>query len=193
MFMTDIETQPGILVVHLDQDPQNPREEFNNVATIACHPVAYNRHGLGDICVEPEDWAFPNDVVYRVGLWVYSHSGITIRTGDENPFSCPWDSAWIGHVYVTKSALADAGFDVFDETLAQELVAHELNVYRAYLEGDCYGYTFTTPDGSEDSCFGFYGAADMLNHLVHAFPEYEFDEDDLWLEPDTKIEVASKG
>lgn len=36
--------------------------------------------------------------------------------------------------------------------------------YRCWLEGDCWGYVITFPDGEVDSCWGFYG--DYVNEAV---------------------------
>ena len=89
-------------------------------------------------------------------IFMYDHSGITIRT---TPFDCPWDSDQIGWIYCDAERLRRdfAG----DRDLAEKALESEVAVYDAYLTDSVYGFIVEKRDGDDwehvDSCYGFYG------------------------------------
>lgn len=77
-----------------------------------------------------------------------------------------WDSGVAGLVYVTAKSQDDAGTP---DKLLGKVARQEVEVYRQYLAGECYGYVveeLTTCDHGDqhaetlDSCFGMYGDVD---------------------------------
>jgi hypothetical protein len=93
-------------------------------------------------------------------LYLYDHSGITMNT---TGFSCPWDSGWVGLIYVTKQQVREEyDWKVITESRRkkiEEYLTGEVETYDQYLTGDVYGYEIIRPDGSEDeSCWGYFGS-----------------------------------
>jgi hypothetical protein len=145
-----------------DEDPDNPREAYDNLGTMICfHP----RYTLGDKHdhADPEDslnslteQALSNYII--LPLYLYEHGGITMYTGS---FSCPWDSGQVGWIYMPISTAREnwPGLDTFDlRDRARRCLEGEVREYAMYLEGDCWGYSITDADEDDiESCWGFYG------------------------------------
>lgn len=165
--MTD--TKPS-LTLKLEQDinPLNPREEWENMGTMA---LFHKRYTLGDkghgLCTSDfEGWEAMEDHLYRncgavvvLQVFMYDHSGITIRT---SPFSCPWDSGQIGFIYVTREkALATFNRKRITQKLIGKLtdaLVSEVKTYDQYLTGDVWSYVIEDDKGEHiDSCGGFFG------------------------------------
>jgi hypothetical protein len=129
-----------VIKIYQDEDPLNPRTEWDNVGTMACWHRDYN---LGDeqpkidpeqylldlavevnpeVQVEIDRYEYPDEYDDEVEakaweeiqnliqftltehyiilpLFLYDHSGITMRTG---PFGDPWDSGQVGVIHVSK-------------------------------------------------------------------------------------------
>lgn len=123
------------LKIIADNDPTNPRTDWDNATIMVCEHGRYNlgdengRDGAKDAVrasrdyrdswedgdealdlSEPGDlWAAVqrcSDIIARP-LYLYDHSGITIRMsrGGGNPFSCQWDSGMVGFVMMTKAMI----------------------------------------------------------------------------------------
>lgn len=102
-------------------------------------------------------------------LFLYDHSGITMRT---SPFSCPWDSGPVGFIYASYETIRKE-FGVKRVTKAvrenaERLLRSEVETYDQYLTGDVWGYRILeinpeSPDDQDtfeqiDSCWGFFGS-----------------------------------
>lgn len=147
--MTDtFEVKDLTVELLLDENPQSPRD-WDNVGTMVCWHSQYN---LGDKQPRknPREYSEElGDDVLTLPLYLFDHSGLTMRT---SPFSCPWDSGQVGFIYVRKDT---EGLN--DEQLLKILEA-EVDLYDKYLIGDVWGYRVTAPDGENlDSCWDFYG------------------------------------
>jgi hypothetical protein len=110
-----------------------------------------------------------NDNHAILELFLYDHSGITMRTGS---FSCPWDSGQVGYIHMSLKDAAenwstpmDWNHPVFYEhdkttkTLREraiDLLDGEVKEYDMYLTGDVWGYIIDH-EGEHDSCLGFFG------------------------------------
>jgi hypothetical protein len=112
-----------------DDDPLNPRKEYDNVGKMVCW---HRRYDLGDEQPKrsPEEYlmelaqaavspSYPEALLERnldgilkrhyviLELYLYDHSGITMSC---SPFSCPWDSGQVGFIYCDlKTALKEWG------------------------------------------------------------------------------------
>jgi len=134
-------------------------------------------------------------------LYLYDHSGITIRT---SPFSCPWDSGQVGWVYCTKKDIRDNFITkrVSKQQLehAKKILMSEVSEYDDYLCGNIYGFKqfdkyelcencpdnidCTKKDTCEDrweyvegdSTWGFIGDSDSEHLLQDAIPSEYWDE-----------------
>lgn len=173
--------------VEPDQDPINPRTDWDQLGTMICW---HNRYNLGDEhdysshndFYHQESGLYPDkdydrlseeqlqkcaDKVYQNGvilpLYLYDHSGITMST---TVFSCPWDSARVGLIYISKEKiLKEYGGKSLTKKLrkrVEEYLESEVKIYNYYLTGSVYGYniTKTDSDGEEidiDSCWGYFG------------------------------------
>ena len=116
---------------------------------------------------------------YVLPLYLYDHSGITMRTSS---FGCQWDSGQVGYIFVTKEkAIAEWGTHHMLPTMVDgvctgytkgapltdadyyERLDGEVETYDQYLTGDVFWYVVEEVDedgdvvGMFDSCGGFFG------------------------------------
>lgn len=144
----------------------NPRDEFDNIGTIVCFHNRYNLsdfHEFADPSAVNQFLQEQGDKVIWLPLFLYDHSGITIRTA---PFSSQWDSGQVGIIYAESKKLYELidSWDnkhknetypgISDAEIAQEILKNEVETYDHYLTGSVYGYEIEKTD---DSCWGFYG------------------------------------
>lgn len=102
-----------------------------------------------------EEWLEQNTVM--LPLYLYDHSGITMRTSS---FSCNWDSGQVGFIYCTKEkAMKEFGCSENEwRERATDCLEDEVKTYDQYLTGDVYGYIIKDEQGEEvESCWGFFG------------------------------------
>ncbi len=123
-------------------------------------------------------------------LYLYDHSGITMRTG---PFSCPWDSGQVGLIYVSKAKVREE-YGIKHVTKAWEekvrtYLEGEVETYDQYLTGDVWGFRlYEVPDGVDpgelseeeiealeevESCYGFFGEDAALEEAKSNLAYYE--------------------
>jgi hypothetical protein len=151
-----------------DDDPMNPRTEWDNLGTMICFHKGYN---LGDKTdyksSDYESWEELKDAIIEnegeviiLPLYLYDHSGITIST---SPFSCRWDSGQIGYIFVSKDKIKKEGIDE-DEVV--EYLKNEVKTYDQYITGDVYRYAIYeietcslghTHKNYVEGCGGYYG------------------------------------
>jgi len=156
------------LKIYNDDDPQNPRTEWDNFG----HMIAFHRrYTLGDeghgIDIDDFDgWDALKKYLIKekeaaiiVPLYLFDHSGITINT---TGFSCPWDSGQVGFTYVTRQEILDnwqekrLTKDLKEK--ARSLLVAEVQNFDDYLTGNCYGYVLEDENGNEIwSCWGYSG------------------------------------
>lgn len=146
--------------IETDEDPMNPRTEFDNLGTMICF---HNRYSLGDehSYKNPEDFIYdkateyfnsetiendyqeltteefidkylekPEKHLIILPLYLYDHSGITMNT---TGFSCPWDSGQVGWIYVTKEdAKKEWGVKKISPKLRQRIVNNLVGEVETY-------------------------------------------------------------
>ena len=167
----EIITHAGYTIeVWPDFDPENPREAWDNTATMACF---HSRYTLGDkdIPFKSSDfngWMEMQQHIIRkekaiavLPIFLMDHSGLWIQT---TSFHDPWDSGRVGFIYLTKKqALKEfpqKPGESHGDYIARLNAAmkSEVSVYSDYLSGAVYGYVIKNPQGEHvDSCWGFYG------------------------------------
>jgi hypothetical protein len=132
----------------------------------------HGRYDIGDkhnLSVEGLDRIIKKQGVVSLPVYMYDHSGITIRT---YPFSCPWDSGQIGYIYATADDIKK-NYNVkkvrpHHRAKALALLESEIKTYDDCLTGNVYGYVvekeIVTCDCCEnkemeqvESCWGFVG------------------------------------
>ena len=89
-------------------------------------------------------------------VWMYDHSGQTIRCCDNNPFNDRFDSGRLGIIMIDKQKMLEE-FEASDDNWrekAREILAAETAEYNEYVEGNVFGYylyMFAGDEGEEDS------------------------------------------
>ena len=109
-----------------------------------------------------------------VPIWMYEHSGITIKACGSNPYSCPWDSGCAGLIAVSKDKILKEYGSLDEETIkkAKDVMIAEIHDLDLIYTGNVYGYSviylgdddegINDGEGEEiDSCWGF--VIDYLN------------------------------
>lgn len=159
MEVKEIRRNGYTLRIETDDNPSNPRTEWDNLAKMVCF---HNRYDLGDEHDydrnDYNSWAELEAAIIKKDkpiairpLYMYDHSGITIST---TRFSCSWDSGQIGFIYVPKKNYEK----LKDAEKAAKIIELEVEVYDQYLRGDVYGYVIVDENENElDSCWSFYG------------------------------------
>ena len=162
------------LKIFYDDCPNDPRT-WDNISTMICF---HNRYNLGDShnysSSDFNSWSefekqlkIDYDIAVILPLYLYDHSGITIRT---TPFSCSWDSGQVGFIFITKEELRSTyGIKRITKKWLEKVekyLVSDVEVYDQYLTGDIYGYELVEKIECEcghveenvlDSCWGFFG------------------------------------
>ena len=97
------------------------------------------RHSLGDKDTPNEP--IPDTELDKIGVWLpvymYDHSGITIRTF---PYSCRWDSGRLGYIYLTwEDIRKNYGRKRITKRLKSEVIEDlifQIQELDDYLQGD---------------------------------------------------------
>lgn len=181
---TNSTESPLVLKVLQDQEPLNPRTDWDNLGTMA---LFHKRYTLGDeghglYTSDFEGWEEMEDHLYRkcdaavvLPVYMYDHSGITIQT---RPFSCGWDSGQVGFIFMSNAKAREAwGVKRISKKLLgkiTEALECEVKVYDQYLTGDVWGYVVETEDGEHvDSCWGFFGEEEARSEGESALKWHE--------------------
>lgn len=157
------------LIIKRDCDPQNPRAEWDNLATMVC---AHRRYDLGDVQADRVSLDLVPSGAEYLRLYLLDHGGITIST---EPFKSHWDSGHIGYIYVRKEDIKNELEGSRERAL--EVMRGEVSVYDEYLQGNVWGYVIKevceccgqTTDNVIDSCYGFFG--DDKEGIAHHLPD----------------------
>lgn len=161
-----------IRLIH-DADPMSPRE-WSNLGTMYCEHRQYTLGDKGAADPRDDDGQLWPEIVAYLPLYLYDHSGITMRAGTpggSNPFSDPWDSGCVGLIYVSWATVQrEYGWKRITAKRRTQLETYlrgEVEVYDQYLRGDVYGFVIENWDGDAiDSCWGFYGDDPKVNGML---------------------------
>lgn len=163
--------------IFLDDDPINPRKEYDNIGTMVCSHRSYI---LGDkqidrasFVMDAEERKESND--YTLPLYLLDHSGLSMNTGG---FNDPWDSGQVGWISVSPEKMAEewgeewvALDDAAKAAKAEEVLRAEVKEYDAYLTGMIYRFVLEDSAGQEiASCGGFYEEADAIADAKASVP-----------------------
>jgi hypothetical protein len=164
--------------IEYDNDPESPRE-WDNLGTII---TWHRRYAFGDRDgyregIDPGELynELKSEGALILPIYMYEHSGITIRTSD---FADPWDSGQVGFIYVDRAKILEeynakrVTTSVRERALA--CLKAEVEVLDQFLTGDIYGYIIEDAGGDHiDSCWGYYGLTTVreeLNAALEALP-----------------------
>lgn len=176
------------LEIHHDIDPINPRVDFDNLGTMACFHKRYDLgdkdHGIDD--EEFAGWDEMEEGIKKknpdcviLPLFLFDHSGITIRTTSEQFRACDgagWDWGQVGFIFITRNKINEEYGEHCGRTNEQieEYLRNEVALYDQYLTGDVYGFILRDKPcehcddetGDElDSCWGFFGSDPLENGM----------------------------
>jgi hypothetical protein len=148
--------------IYPDEDVSNPRTDFDNLGVIA---ASHRRYSFDESKLRFDDYGSWSEVekylrkergaVAVLPLYMYDHSGITIRT---TPFNDQWDSGQLGLIYTTKELLEKMGVPLKN---AKKQLEAEVNTLDMYVTGNVYGFVIEDSEGNQlDSVWGFFGDYD---------------------------------
>jgi hypothetical protein len=185
-----IEYNGGNIVIWYDEDPPNPRLDWDNFGTMFCLHRSYTlgdfhkRQNAYSTLRHPElarfrepgefdEWWWENGSGGVIlPLYLYDHSGITIST---KPFSCQWDSGQVGYIFATRATIyKDYGYKRVTKQRLQKVIKHletEVEVYDQYLTGGFVGFTATLGEheeqvgGYDDADYAVQEAKDLIDGL----------------------------
>lgn len=135
-------------------------------------PVSFQTDAVDTLSTEAllEILNAQKDIV-MLPLFLYDHSGITMRTSG---FSCPWDTSIVGWIYADK-AMIEAEYGSFTKesvTTATALLQAEVKSYDLYLTGQCYGYSLYDGEEEIESSYDFLGDLDdFTDELKSILPD----------------------
>ena len=177
------------LKIEQDDDPMNPRTEWDNITTMVCF---HNRYNLGDKTDYKssnfDSWTelkeqieSDHKVLMIKPLYLYDHSGITIST---SPFGCNFDSGQIGWVFINEKQwklMMGEDTNINDEKL-NDIIDSDIKTYDQYLTGEVYSYSIYeietcslghTHKNVVESCGGYYDEEDCREEGMDILSVYE--------------------
>ena len=133
-----------ILRIFYDEDSESPREFMDNFGVMV---YSHRNYKLGDEELNTENfngWEEIKEYLIKekkavcvLPLFLYDHSGITIKT---TPFGCRWDSGQVGFIYTTEEKIKEFGIK---EKNIKDFLEGEVKTFDEYIKGEVYGYTLT--------------------------------------------------
>jgi len=154
-------TKDGLWYISNDDDYTYRNKEY------AEYELMIMKDNYQDVWIE--QWASAeelleiiNEQIYMLPIYMYDHSGITIRTF---PFSCKYDSGQVGWIYLTKEQ-AKIELGIITKEKAFEYLKEKVKYYNSYLTGEVFGYICTDQGKETDSCWGFVGDNFKDNGLI---------------------------
>jgi len=106
-------------------------------------------------------------------LYLYDHSGISMRAGSPSPFDNPtirrdhhghglgWDTSMVGYIYTTEDRIRELcgdGAEYREPAWIANALEEEVEEYDLYLTGQVYYWLVRDPDGDVvESCGGYLG------------------------------------
>ena len=158
-----------ILKVYTDDNPVNPREEWDNLGTLVCF---HSRYDLGD----KHHFRNADKVMEHIkdtgAIWLpvymYEHSGIALNT---TGFRDPWDSGQVGVIFVEREeGLKEYSCKIISAKTRRRAIGcleADVAVYGNYVNGYVFGYNLLDKNGeSVDSCWGYYGSDNQKSGLM---------------------------
>ena len=152
--------------IYTENDPQNPREEWENFGKMVCFHRNYKLGDKHSFSVESlQEFLDENkDKIVALPLYLYDHSGMTMSA---KPFSCIFDSGQVGVIYATYEDIRKAykikrvSPKILEQVKSRLL--SEVEVFDRYLTGQVYGYVVEDSKGNDiDSCWGYYESPESV-------------------------------
>ena len=165
----EIKYKGHTIQIFYDEDPESPRE-WDNLGTIYSNHSHYDFDGHkieelienvgGDIYDSVIPWKLIGKKYIYLKVWMYDHSGITIKAGESNPFGCTWDSGLYGVIACDiERAKKEYGYKRNCKGLRDKvtkILNGEIEDLDKYCTGEVYGFRTFKGEEETDSCWGFY-------------------------------------
>ena len=157
--------------VEYDENPMNPRTEWDNVGTMVCFHKRYNLgdENTGYTSEDASSWGELKALITKkekvaviLPIYMYDHSGQSLST---KPFNCRWDSGQVGFIFITKEKAKEEYSAEWlkkyhkGKTKVEVLTAileGEVEAYNKYISGEVLVYTIEKDGEFMDSCGGYY-------------------------------------
>lgn len=161
-----IEYKGYTIEVSNDEDPMDPRVDWDNLGTMVCFHGRYNLGDKTDLNVDQfSGWdELEEYLVKKVGavvilpLYLIDHSGLAMNT---TGFGCPWDSGQVGFIYATRKDIRENFMKtkctkkLIEQT--EKILKCEVKIQSAYINGDVSRYNISNQVGEDiDGCGGWY-------------------------------------
>ncbi len=178
--------------IHGMDDAENPYKSFDQASEILSDVKDYD---LGEPVPHPEAWyrEDPSSAVMQRYLTMFGGYALAIpfdfrdygSGGARVHLTEPDDDPASGFLVLSREAF-DKEFSAFgmalrsddpEEHTAERTCRGEFAAFRAYVEGEVFGYVVKDPAGEViDSCWGYYGELDYVREEAKRVAEYEAKE-----------------
>lgn len=184
------------ITIEHDEDPQNPRTEWDNLTEIHCRS---SRHYLGEV-VHPnaEDFNLmlaeakrQGDYVIRVYAYIHSGTVLSLASfhGRLPQGHAEFDSGCSGVIVVRrKKFLAEYGWKKWTakrRKRAYDMCEADIKAFTQYLNGEVYGFIV---DDHGDSVWGYYSiedamdaAKESIDYTVQKDTKSHFEQMKIWI------------
>ena len=140
------------LEIYYDVMASSPRS-WGNFGTIV---QGKSKYKVGDVEVESlSEWFDNNKNIYKLPVYFYSHSGLTIST---KPFNDRFDSGLLGYIFVKDN-------EGLSSDVIAKILENEIAILNEYLQGNVFGYQIKENDEVIDSLAGIIGIDELYYHL----------------------------
>jgi len=152
-----------------DEDPRNPREDYDPLGKMICFHKRYNLGDKHNYRFEDYNgWEEMEAAIIKnenaaviLPIYMMDHSGLSISTSNSGFRACDsagWDWGQIGFICISKEKARKEYGKLTKDTLAKitKYLIGEVEEYNQYQGGDVWGY-IVDGNGEDDSCWGFYG------------------------------------
>ena len=140
------------LEIYYDLTVDSPRN-WDNLGTIV---QGKSKYKVGDIEVESlSEWFDDNKDLYKLPVYFYLHSGLTIST---KPFNDRFDSGLLGYIFVKDN-------EGLSSDIIVGILKNEIAILNEYLQGNVFGYQIKDGDEVIDSLAGIIGVDELYYHL----------------------------
>ena len=202
-----IEYKGHTIVIESDDNPQNPRTEWDNLTEVHCCSNRYylgeHNHASWDECREAIAEHERNGAMV-FDLYTYIHSGTRLSLGSFHgrlpQGHAQFDSGKCGFVVVPKKGIMENwGKKNWTEALrkkAYEVAEQDIATFNEYLSGDVCGYII---DEDGDSCWGYYGgkqyaiddAKGVVDYIVKEAKQSHFEQLKTWIKNHVPLSVRT--
>lgn len=154
-----------------DSDSETPRS-WSNLGTMLYLRNRSYTFGDREATQEEMQAILADKDMIALPMYAYMHGSVVMNTVG---YSCPWDSAQVGIIFVSKEAIRkEWKVKRISAKLMETVLSNlrgEVNTYSQWLNGEVYGYRIKDESGEEiESCYGFYGVEEAEQEAIAAIP-----------------------